>query len=307
MASSSESSRNVQNIGLAFGLTIAAGSASVLGGLLSLFVKRSQTAALGYALSFAAGVMIYISFTEIFGKMVDSFKEAKDKGALALPVAAAVPLTFFSGIAICAGLVWVTRLICPEVEALEEFSHTMSEATGPHQQETEKLESALTEREKKRLIRSSLTMALAIGLHNLPEGLATFIATVAEPSLGATVAIAIGIHNIPEGICVAIPIYYATNSRFKAVLWSAIASVAEPIGGIIGYVILKSSKIQGDAFPPAVFAVIFGIVAGIMVYISLTELLVTAYSNRSASPLWINTFLVAGMLIMALSIALFET
>merc|ERR1719188_1302658 len=103
-----------------------------------------------------------------------------------------------------------------------------------------------------------LKTAIAIGLHNLPEGIATFVGTLADPAVGATLAIAIAIHNIPEGLCVALPIYYATDSRLKGFLWALFSGLSEPIGAFIGWLIIKST---GDDMNQYVYGVLFGLVS----------------------------------------------
>merc|ERR1711957_255793 len=98
--------------------------------------------------------------------------------------------------------------------------------------------------ERQRLQSMGLKTALAIGLHNFPEGLATFVATLNEPRVGAVLAIAIGIHNIPEGLCVALPIYYATGDRKKAFLWGVLSGVSEPVAALLGWAVLATSFSQ---------------------------------------------------------------
>jgi len=149
------------------------------------------------------------------------------------------------------------------------------------------------------LARTGLLAALAIGLHNFPEGLATFVATLAQPTAGVAIAVAIALHNIPEGIVVGMPIYYATGSKWKGFMWGCISGLSEPLGALLGYAILRGSDAD-----PLVYALMFGLVAGMMVYISITELIPTAlkfdpdgvYTCRGA---------VAGMLVMAASLLLF--
>merc|ERR1719229_777347 len=153
--------------------------------------------------------------------------------------------------------------------------------------------------ENKQLIKTSLITALAIGLHNFPEGLATFTASVHDPALGASLAFAIAIHNIPEGVAVAMPIYFGTGSRWKAVMWAFISGIAEPIGGLIGWALIKT------VINDAVYGVLFGITAGIMVYISMKELLPTA-RRKDIDDKYTSLLLFAGFLVMDISIILFE-
>jgi len=157
----------------------------------------------------------------------------------------------------------------------------------------------LPEDEKKNLGKTGLLTALAIAVHNFPEGLATYVAALAEPSLGAAIAVAIAIHNIPEGVCVAMPVFYSTGSRLKGFMWATLSGVSEPIGALFGYAVL------GGDVSNVSYGLMFAIVAGMMVYISLAELLPTAYKHLNNPPL-ITCSLVAGMVIMALSLVAFQ-
>ena len=149
-----------------------------------------------------------------------------------------------------------------------------------------------------------LFTALAIAIHNFPEGLATFLAALDDPSVGVAIAIAIALHNIPEGISVSVPIFYATGDRRRAFLYSALSGLAEPAGAVIAYAGLRLFLSDSGGIPPQLMGVLFGGVAGIMVYISLDELLPAsrAYSKGHDSLLG----LVAGMVMMALSLLLMK-
>jgi len=146
-----------------------------------------------------------------------------------------------------------------------------------------------------------INTAAAIAIHNFPEGLATFVGTLADPSVGITLAIAIGIHNIPEGLCVALPIYYATGSRIRGFLWALFSGISEPIGALIGYAIIKSS---GDDMNQMVYGILFGIVGGMMVMIVISELLPTAYRYDPQDKVTTGS-VVLGMAVMAASLCLF--
>jgi zinc transporter ZupT len=149
-----------------------------------------------------------------------------------------------------------------------------------------------------RLMRMSINTALAIALHNFPEGLATFVAAVADPSVGVVLAIAIAIHNIPEGLCVAMPIYYATGNKWKAFSWACLSGVSDPFAALLGWAVLANS------FTPTAYAILFGLVAGMMIIISVKELLPTAHRYDPEDTVVTYSFIV-GMFIMALSLALF--
>jgi ZIP family zinc transporter len=152
--------------------------------------------------------------------------------------------------------------------------------------------------ENKKLIKMGMQTALAIALHNFPEGLATYVAVLDDPKVGAVLAIAIGIHNIPEGFCVSLPIYYATGDRKKAFMWGALSGLTEPIGALLGYLVLANSVTQAS------YGIMFGLVAGMMVMISLKELLPTAYRYDPADTVVTNS-LVVGMFVIAASLILF--
>jgi ZIP family zinc transporter len=158
----------------------------------------------------------------------------------------------------------------------------------------------------KQLHAMGLNTALAIALHNFPEGLATFVATLADESVGVTLAIAIAIHNIPEGLCVALPIYYSSKSRYarhKGFFWALLSGISEPIGALIGYLIIKSS---GEDMDNTVYGILFGAVGGMMIMIVLLELLPTALRYDPADK-YVTNSVVMGMLVMALSLVLFTS
>jgi zinc transporter ZupT len=158
--------------------------------------------------------------------------------------------------------------------------------------------SKLAEEEQRKLIKMGINTAVAIGLHNFPEGLATFVAALDNPKVGAVLAVAIGIHNIPEGLCVALPIYYATGNRTKAFCWALLSGVSEPFAALLGWAVLANS------FSQQLFGILFGLVAGMMVIISTRELLPTAHRYDPDDTVVTFSFIL-GMGIMALSLVLF--
>ena len=148
-----------------------------------------------------------------------------------------------------------------------------------------------------KLFRLGILSALVIAVHNFPEGLATFISAIENPELGVSIAFAIALHNIPEGIAVAIPIYYATQRKGKAVGFATLSGVAEPLGGLLGYLVLRS------VLNPALLACVLALVAGIMVYISLDELLPTAenYGEHHIAIIGV----ISGMVFMSAGLLIF--
>ena len=150
----------------------------------------------------------------------------------------------------------------------------------------------------KRLESMGMMTALAIGIHNFPEGLATFVATLDDPAVGASLAIAIAIHNIPEGLCVSIPIYFATGDRWKAFRWALLSGVSEIVGALLGWALLK------DHFDNLLYGIVFGLVAGMMIMICLNELIPTAHRYDPRDRV-VTKSIVAGMAVMAASLCLF--
>jgi len=153
--------------------------------------------------------------------------------------------------------------------------------------------------EDKELMKMGITTALAIAIHNFPEGLATFVATLADPAVGAVLGIAVGIHNIPEGVCVALPVYYATGNRWKGFFMALISGVAEPVAAFFGWLILASH------FSDVAYGVLFGLVSGMMVTIVMKELMPTAHKYDPLDTIVTHSF-VTGMAVMALSLVLFK-
>jgi len=151
------------------------------------------------------------------------------------------------------------------------------------------------------LHRMGLNTALAISIHNFPEGLATFVATLANPSVGVTLAVAIAIHNIPEGLCVALPIFYSTGNRHRAFLWAILSGVSEPIGALIGYGVIKST---GSDMNQLVYGILFGVVAGMMIAIVILELFPTSI-RYDPSGVYVSNAVFLGMFVMACSLLLF--
>jgi len=264
------------NVLFAFMLTLFAGLATGIGSAIAFFAKRTNTKFLSIALGFSAGVMIYVSMIEIMVKAQEALIDHLGKTAGSYMTV----LGFFTGIA----MIMIIDKIVPEMGNPHE-THTVEEMDG---QSTE---------HKAKLMRMGLFTALAIAIHNFPEGIATFTAALTNPSLGVAIAVAIAIHNIPEGIAVSVPIYYATGSKKKAFLYSFLSGLAEPIGAIFAFVVLRNFLNEG------VFGFIFAAVAGIMVYISLDELLPAAkeYGEHHLSIYG----LIAGMAVMAVSLLLF--
>lgn len=260
----------------AFLLTLFAGLATGIGSLIGLLSKKFNPRMLTIALGFSAGVMIYVSMIEIFVKANTSLSSVLgEKNGHIMTVVA-----FFTGMFLIA----IIDKLIPSYE-------------NPHELNVANKIQHASEKEKGKLMRMGVFSALAIAIHNFPEGLATFMTALRNPTLGISIAVAIAIHNIPEGLAVSAPIFYATKSRRKAFVYSFLSGLAEPVGALIGYFLLRS------LFTETMFGFVFAAVAGIMVYISLDELLPTA-EEYGEHHLAIGG-LIGGMILMAVSLILF--
>ncbi len=273
-------------------LTFLAGISTGIGSTIALFAKKTNTWLLAAGLGFSAGVMIYISFVDLFPAALSELQASYGKSMGYL----LTTLSFFGGVAM---IMLIDRFV-PEVhnphevhrvEELKEETLQQEKDDGP-----EILRQSKANNSDARLLRMGLVTAITIAIHNFPEGMATFISALKDPKLGASIAVAIAIHNIPEGLAVAIPVYYATSSRKKAFFYSFASGLSEPLGALIGYAILL------PFLNDTLFGMIYGVIAGIMVYISLDELLPTAeeYGHHHVAIAGV----VLGMLVMAVSLVL---
>lgn len=255
-------------------MTLLAGLATGIGSAIAFFARKTNRRFLSFSLGLSAGVMIYVSFMELMFKAnaeMGLLMESQRTGTLIVVAA------FFGGILLS---MLIDKLV-PEPENPHEL-HSVEEMSTVH-----------THHEG-RLKRMGIITALAVGIHNFPEGIATFMSALESPKLGLAIAVAIAIHNIPEGIAVSVPVYYATGSRRKAFWWSFLSGVSEPIGALAAYLLLM------PFLTPTLLYCTFAVVAGIMVYISLDELLPAAHQYGENHVAIYG--LVLGMAIMALSL-----
>ncbi len=254
---------------LAFAMCIGAAMATMIGGLTVFTSKEPNPRMLSFGLAFAGGAMVYISLVEIFWKSHAAFStDYADKTAYTYAT-----IAFFAGIFLIA---IIDRLI-----------------PNPHNKLTPPENES-----KSHLRRIGLLAALAITVHNFPEGMATFFATLDDPVVGSSLAFAIAVHNIPEGISIAIPVFYATNDKKLTLIACSISALAEPVGALIGYLVLA------PYLTPFVFGSVFGVIAGAMVFLSLDELLPTA--KRYATGHDAVYGMIIGMACIALSLILFR-
>jgi len=259
------------NVGAALAMTVVAGLSTGIGSAIAYLVRRPRIAYLCFSLGLSAGVMIYVSFMELL------------PGAIGRVGEFWAVVAFFIGIAV----VGLVDLLVPE-------------AQNPHGyeaidfDEVSRVEEPTGKRGDSHLMRAGTLTAIAICIHNFPEGLATFASALSDLRLGVFITIAVAIHNIPEGIAVSVPIYYATLNKNKAFLYSFLSGLSEPLAAVIGYLILL------PFLTPTVLAGSLAFVAGVMIYISLDELLPTAH--RYGHGHLVIGGIVVGMLIMAISL-----
>ena len=253
------------SVSTALFLSFLAGAATSIGGVLAFIVKKDNFAALAVGLGFSAGVMLYVSFMEMMPQAQSTLSVLYGKEGQWL--AAGV---FFGGVALAF--------------LIDRFMPT-------HHIHNDVLE------QKNKLKHLGLFTALTLAIHNFPEGLATFMASMENVTLGVSIAIAVAVHNIPEGIAVALPVYHATGSKQKAFWCSTFSGLAEPVGAVLGFLIFRAILHE------AAFGIMFAGVAGIMVYISLDELLPTAHEYGEGHR--VIGGVIAGMAVMALSLLIF--
>lgn len=260
-----------QNLFVPMLLTLGAGLATGIGSALAFFARHTNKRLLAFSLGLSGGVMIYVSFVELLRQGEESL------GAVwgAKPGTIIAAGSFFAGIL----LIGIIDRLVPSVENPHE-AHTIEEMDArPH---------------NPKLMRMGLMTALAIGIHNFPEGIATFTAAMDNRALGVAIAAAIAIHNIPEGIAVSIPIFYATGDRRKAFRLSLLSGLAEPLGALLAWIALM------PFMSPTLMGCILCGVAGIMVFISIDELLPAAREYGEAHIAIYGV--VAGMALMAVSL-----
>jgi ZIP family zinc transporter len=272
------------NVGFALLLTTLAGLSTGIGSAIAYFIWKPKYSHLAVLMGFSAGVMVYISFAELLKTAVDEVGFATAN------------LGFFGGII----FIGIVDMLVPHEYEEERVENThpsiVSRNKSGQEKEVEPLSSS-THGQSSVLMRAGLFTALGIAIHNFPEGLVTFSSAVTgDVALGLAVAIAIAIHNIPEGIAVSVPIFYATGSRRRAFLTSFSSGLAEPVGALIGYAILL------PFLTPTLLSTLLAFVAGIMVYISLDELLPLAH--RYGQEHMVIVGVGAGMLVMAASLFL---
>jgi len=275
----------LENFLFAFFLSLLAGLSTTIGSVIAFIVKKPNPKFISFVMGFSAGVMIFISFVELLFNSIENIDYQ-------LGV-----LFFFLGM----GIMFLIDAIVSHKYEFEDSIEILVKENGsykPHLHYGHRRRKKFNgEKKNLKIEKTSLFIVLGVFIHNFPEGMATFIGTLAEVELGLLLTLAIALHNIPEGIAVSLPIYTYTGSKKKAFKWSFISGMSEPVGALITWVIL---------FPfitPTLLSALLAAVGGVMVYISLDELLPASRSlgKEHHSILGIIT----GMIIMAISLALF--
>lgn len=251
-------------VGVALAISLLAGLSTGLGGLAVVLKRSPGPNFLAGALGFSAGVMVYVSFVELFQEGIGSLEEAGNtRPELWATVA------FFAGIALIA---LIDRFVPEDINPHEEHQ-------GPNAQQMRNV---------------GVITALAIAIHNFPEGFATFAVALADPVMAVPIAVAIAIHNIPEGVAIAVPLREATGSKWKAAGWAAVSGLAEPLGAVLGFLVLQ------PFLGPQTLGYTFAAIAGVMVFVSLDKLLPTAIeTGRHHTAIY---GMVGGMAVMAVSL-----
>lgn len=254
------------DVSVAFGMTLLAGLSTGLGGLYVACKRAPSERFLASSLGFSAGVMLYISFVELLPEGAAHLRESSSHAELKSTLA------FFSGMAAIALL---DRLVPGEI-------NPAAGARGAGMR------------------RVGVVTALAIAIHNIPEGMATFVTALADPVMAIPIAVAIAIHNIPEGIAVAVPLREATGSRWKAAGWATLSGLAEPLGAAVGYLMLR--PVLGPEMGPETLGYAFAAIAGVMVFVGVDKLLPTALATGRHEATVYGA--VGGMAVMAASLML---
>lgn len=242
---------------IAFILSTIAGLSTVIGGFVTFFIKQNSLKFLSFGLGLSAGVMLFVSLVDLYPEATELIKTQMGQNLTWLSI-----LCFGIGMLIA---VLIDFFVPDHIQA-SMFTKQIG-ANEQHTDSTDCIEDENAIISIGKIKRAGIITAIVVALHNLPEGLATFTLASQDVILSLGVIIAIAIHNIPEGMAISIPVYQATHSKRKAFLYSFLSGMAEPIGGVLGFLIIKT------LFPNLCVGLLFALVAGIMTYISIDTLL----------------------------------
>ena len=247
----------MNNTFYAFLLTVLAGLSTMLGTIFIFIKKKDNNKIVLSSLSFAAGVMICVSITDLIPESINLLRDNINN----------ISTIIISFLGIFLGII-ISMLIDYYLPDKPSISSD------------------------KKLYKVGFISMIAIILHNIPEGIATFVATNSDITLGISLAIAIAMHNIPEGISISVPLYYSTGSKKRAIMYTLISALSEPFGALLAYLFLK------DIMNDIILGILFSIIAGIMLQISFCELIPTTkkYNNKKTAII----FFILGVIFMLL-------
>ena len=269
-------------------LSTLAGLSTVLGGFVTFFIKENSLKFLSFGLGLSAGVMLFISLVDLYPESCEMIKNQMGESFLFLSV-----IFFAIGILLA---VLIDYFIPDHLQG-QMFTKQLG-ANEKHEDSTDCKEDENAIISIGKIKKAGILTAIVVAIHNLPEGLATFFLTSENVMLGIGIVIAIAIHNIPEGMAISIPVYQATHSKRKAFLYSFLSGMAEPIGGVVGFIIIKT------LFPTMCIGILFSLVAGIMTYISLDTLLPLSKDYDTGH--YSISGVVLGLLIMGFTLTLIK-
>jgi ZIP family zinc transporter len=276
----------MDNIMQSFGLTILVGLTMGLGSIFSFFISAKHKRLMAIALSFSAGIMIYVAFMEMLPEGIHHIEEILGEGHSWVAL-----IWFFAGMFLTAVVEGVVHSFAGEVHS-HGHNHKHEHVHNHHHHDHHD-----HDKQNPHLTKLGLMSALAIGIHNIPEGLALFTAGLKEISLAYPVAVAVIIHNIPLSIAISLPLTYSTGSKKKAFLYTLLVGLMQPLGAVLGYLVLSNH------FNDLVFGILFSVVAGIMIFVSLDELLPAAQKDEDHH---ISVYgAIAGMIVMAVALSFF--
>lgn len=277
-----------KNYLIAFVLSTLAGLSTVIGGFVTFFIKKNSLKILSFGLGLSAGVMLFVSLVDLYPEASNLIKTQMGAKFLWLAI-----LCFALGI-LCA--VAIDYFIPDHIQSQMFTKQLGANENNEDSTDIKEDENAVISIGK--IKRAGILTAIVVAVHNFPEGLATFFVTTQNAMIGLGIVFAIAIHNIPEGMAISIPVYQATHSKRKAFLYSFLSGMAEPIGGLIGFVVVKAF------FPNLCIGILFAFVSGIMTYISLDTLLPLSKDYDTGH--YSISGIVLGLIMMAATLVILE-
>ena len=277
-----------KNYLIALILSSLAGLSTVIGGFVTFFIKGNSLRFLSFGLGLSAGVMIFISLVDLYPESIEMIKNQMGENFIWLSIA------FFAlGILVA---VLIDYFIPDHIQG-QMFSKQIG-ANEKHIDSTDCAEDENAVISIGKIKKAGIITTIVVAIHNFPEGLATFFTTAENMMLGIGIVFAIAIHNIPEGMAISIPVYQATHSKRKAFFYSFLSGMAEPVGGIMGYFVIKM------LFPDLCIGILFALVAGIMTYISIDTLLPLSKDYDTGH--YSISGIVVGLLVMGCALIMLE-